>query len=246
MFESTNRRRDALALAFAFAFPTVLTLAYFYWLSHTAASTQQSVFGIGKLIQFGFPLAWTATFYRHRIRDFFKRSETSDSKRWLLIAVGFGIFVIAAMLGMYFLVLNGSAAGETLTANATAKISDLGVSHWSQYAAVGLFYCVCHSLLEEYYWRWFVYDGLKNYMPTMAANVLSGVGFMAHHVVLLSVYFGLTSPLTWLCSASIALGGIVWAWMYESSGRLRWPWISHAIVDAGIFTLGYFLVRSVW
>ena len=35
------------------------------------------------------------------------------------------------------------------------------------------------------------------------------------------------------------------AWQYDRTGRLRAPWISHMIVDAGIFGLGYFLIRDM-
>ena len=61
-------------------------------------------------------------------------------------------------------------------------------------------------------------------------------------MILLATYFGWGSPLTWLCSFCVGIGGAVWAWLYHSTGRLRIPWISHLIVDAGIFGLGYLIV----
>jgi len=103
-----------------------------------------------------------------------------------------------------------------------------------------------HSFLEEYYWRWFVYDLLKRFVNVPIANLISSLGFMAHHVVLLSVYFGWTSPMTWLCSAGVAIGGAYWAWLYQKTGTLVWPWVSHMVVDAGIFIVGYFLVKPLF
>jgi len=99
-----------------------------------------------------------------------------------------------------------------------------------------------HSYLEEYYWRWFVFVRLRDYLPDGQAMLVSSLGFMAHHVILLATFFGWDSPLTWLFSAGVAIGGYVWAWLYRHTGNLLYPWISHLIVDAAIFTLGYFLV----
>jgi membrane protease YdiL (CAAX protease family) len=37
----------------------------------------------------------------------------------------------------------------------------------------------------------------------------------------------------------VAAGGAVWAWVYHRSGSLLGPWLSHMLVDAGIFLVGY-------
>lgn len=110
---------------------------------------------------------------------------------------------------------------------------------------MGIFYAICHSFLEEYYWRWFVFDFLQKFVSTLVANLLSSFAFMAHHVILLGFFFGWDSPLTYGFSLCIALGGSVWAWQYKKTGSLLAPWISHMIVDAGIFSLGYFIVRTI-
>jgi uncharacterized protein len=34
-------------------------------------------------------------------------------------------------------------------------------------------------------------------------------------------------------------GGAFWAWLYHRSGNLIAPWLSHALIDAAIFTVGY-------
>ena len=39
--------------------------------------------------------------------------------------------------------------------------------------------------------------------------------------------------------------GIFWAWQYEKTDRLVAPWLSHMIVDAGIFSLGYLIVHPI-
>jgi membrane protease YdiL (CAAX protease family) len=62
---------------------------------------------------------------------------------------------------------------------------------------------------------------------------------MAHHVLVIGFYFGWTAPETWLFSFAVAIGGAVWAWLYHKSRSLVGPWLSHLLVDAAIFAVGY-------
>ena len=73
---------------------------------------------------------------------------------------------------------------------------------------------------------------------------MSSLGFLAHHVLVLGKFFGFANPATYLLSACIAVGGAVWAWLYDRTGSLLGPWLSHMLVDAAIFAIGYDLVRS--
>ena len=246
--KSVCSKYDMFVLWFAMVFPTVVTYIYFNLLAGSAASLQQSAYGIGKTLQFGLPVVWVWLFFRHRLR--FKRSvsraaEQGRSKPSLGLGVGFGLLVAASMVLLFLFVIAESASGERLSAMVKVKIDSMGLASVGTFVAMGVFYTVFHSLMEEYYWRWFVYDLSKRFYSQVVANVLSSIGFAAHHVIVLGFFFGWESPWTYLISVSIAVGGAVWAWMYERDGTLWSAWISHAIVDAGIFTLGYFFWTQV-
>jgi uncharacterized protein len=45
-------------------------------------------------------------------------------------------------------------------------------------------------------------------------------------------------------SAGVAVGGAFWAWLYERTGSIFGPWLSHLLIDAGIFWIGYDLIRQ--
>ena len=156
-----------------------------------------------------------------------------------------------------------------------------------KYIALGAFYAVCHSFLEEYYWRWFVFRRLhllwsprspreregeapaepvagtvsagaspshRRFLlaaqdattPVASAVVVSSLAFMTHHVILLATYFGWGSPWTYFFSACVAVGGALWAWLYERTGSLYGPWLSHVVVDAAIFVVGYDMARGLF
>ena len=67
---------------------------------------------------------------------------------------------------------------------------------------------------------------------------------MAHHVIILAAYFGGLSIMTILFSLAVAIGGAFWAWLYHRTKSLLGPWVSHAIVDAAIYLIGYDLIKG--
>lgn len=232
-------RFPAAAVGFAMVWPTALTLLYFVVLAGSAVAVQQTTYAVGKTIQFGFPLLFVLLVSRERPRFF------ATGGRGLLAGVGFGLAVAAVMLGLYHGWLLPGGHLEQPAEEVRRKITDLGLDNVWKYVAVGLFYSVVHSLLEEYYWRWFVFRLLRRRCSSPVAIAVSSLGFMAHHVVLLGTFFGFGAPSTYLFSAGVALGGAVWARLYERSGSLVSPWISHLLVDAAIFLLGYDLAGDL-
>lgn len=164
---------------------------------------------------------------------------------WLAASLGFGLLVLAAMFGLYQLVWKANPAFAGASQAIREKIVGLGIDRLGMYAAVGVFYALCHSALEEYYWRWFVFGQLRRRLRLVSAVAISSLAFMAHHVIVLATYFGWSSPWTYAFSLAVAAGGAVWAWLYERSGSLVGPWLSHLVVDAAIFLVGYDLARDV-
>lgn len=232
-------RGEWLALGFAIIFPTLLTFAYFVWLAGQPSGVQQAVYAIGKALQFSFPLLWVILLRREQVRiPWPRRAGISEG-------AAFGTAVLAAMLLLYFFALRSSGLFDIPAAAIREKIADLGIDSPAKYLATGLFYALFHSLMEEYYWRWFVFGRLRKFLSFGLCLAISSLGFMAHHVVLLATYFGWDSPNTYLLSISVAVGGLVWAWIYERHGTLYGPWLSHLLVDAGIFWIGYDLANSI-
>lgn len=109
--------------------------------------------------------------------------------------------------------------------------------------ALAAFYSCVHSLLEEYYWRWFIFGQLRRYIPLSLAIAFSSLGFMAHHVLLVANFLHGYGPLTWIFSGAIAIGGAVWAWQYHRYRTLYAPWLGHFLIDAGLMWIGYDLWR---
>jgi membrane protease YdiL (CAAX protease family) len=235
-------RADGLILALAMVLPSVVTWIYFIGLADHASLWQQRAFTVGKSMQFALPVVWIAIRQPRRLAwPQFGRLFSRETA----VGIAFGAAVVAGMVVLYFTVLQpyGWIAGAA--PQVLGKVRGFGVASPLGYLGLAAFYALVHSGLEEYYWRWFVFGQLGRWLPALAAAVLSSIGFMAHHVIVLGYYFG-TTPWAYLFSVAVGVGGFVWAWLYHRAGTIVPSWISHLLVDAGIFLVGYELVRTLW
>jgi membrane protease YdiL (CAAX protease family) len=230
---------DDAILAVALVLPSLVTWAYFVWLAESGVA--KVAYSVGKLVQFAIPVVWVLIVGGESL------DLSPPSGAGVPLGLAFGVVVTVAMFVLYGVILkprgflDGRVRGE-----AVAKIRQFGLTRLWRYAALGVFYALAHSALEEYYWRWFVFGRLETRMMILwPAIVVSSLGFMAHHVILLGVYFGWRSPATYAFSLAVAVGGAAWAWLYAGSGSLLGPWLSHLLIDAAIFAIGYDLARDV-
>jgi membrane protease YdiL (CAAX protease family) len=224
---------------FALVFPSVVTWVYFVLLAESLPALQKTAYGIGKTIQFAFPAFWVFVVARRMPR------WIGPTGRGLAEGAVFGLLVLAATLLLYHLWLKPAGYFFEAAEPIRLKVTGFGVSGFWSFFALGAFYAIVHSFLEEYYFRWFVFGRLRQLVSFPTALVVGSLGFMAHHVIILATYLGLFSAGTILFSLAVAVGGAIWAWMYERTGSLWGPWVSHLLVDAAIFTVAYDLVRQL-
>lgn len=236
--DAHSRWADSTVLTLAIFFPALITWVYFIVLAAREPGLQQVAYGLGKSLQFILPVVWVAVFRPERLR--FHRPR----KAGLLEGLAFGLAIFAAALLLYHLWLKPAGYLAPAAHTVREKIAAFQIDSPWRYVAMGVFYCVIHSFLEEYYWRWFVFAELRRLVPVAAAIAISALGFTLHHILVLSFYFGWLSVATWLFTGAVAVGGAFWAWLYHRSGSLYGPWISHLLIDAAIFVVGYDLVRA--
>jgi membrane protease YdiL (CAAX protease family) len=227
------RFASRLVVVVAIVLPTVVTWIYFIWLHGAEKWLQQGAYPFGKGIQFALPIVWVWLV----LREWPKLQRPSG---WSLLAgTAFGLVVGMAMALLYFALLKHTALLNGPVTAIRAKIQSFGLTSPAAYIALAVFYSAIHSLLEEYYWRWFVFGQLARDCKWPVAIAVSSVAFAAHHVLVLALFFGWASPLTWLLALAVAIGGACWAGLYLASDSLAATWLSHALVDAAIFAIGY-------
>ena len=229
---------DRCLLAVALVLPTLVTWLYFVALDGWPPIWQQGSYAIGKSVQFALPLVWVYLVLRER-----PRIEWLNW-RGLPVGVAFGLAVMGAMAGLYYLWLKPAGLFAGPMVEVREKVAGFGIKSAAAYFVLAAFYSLVHSLLEEYYWRWFVFGYACRGLNLPIAIAVSSIGFAAHHILVLGAYFGYASSLTWLFTAGIVIGGACWAWLYRRTDSLIGPWLSHALVDAAIFVIGWDLVRT--
>lgn len=237
-------KREAFALALAMLLPSAMAYGYFVALRPEATgqvnSALQLAYPTAKVIQFSLPAVFLIVFGKAR-SDPKPSNIVKISRGGLRIGMTFGLAV-----GVMIIVLAEHWRDTLLVGVAdrvATKVGEFGAGTPIRYLGLAIFLSGFHSLMEEYYWRWFVHARLRQYLAFAPAALLSGVAFAGHHIFVLDFYlpgrfWSAAVPFT----LAIAVGGMFWAWLYERTGSLAGPWISHMIVDAAIMAVGYKMV----
>lgn len=233
----------AAALLFACLFPTLATWLYFIQLSGTGWAMH--AYAATKVIQFAFPAIWVLG--REGVRPPLPRSGKGRPKvgvRGLLFSLTSGSAIVAVLLLSWRAVLAASPAFERAPAAVAEKVASLGIDSGAKFLLLAAFYSVIHSFLEEYYWRWFVFGRLHRRLPFAAAAMVSALAFTFHHVLVVGHFLGGFGILTFAVSLVVTAAGLLWAWLYDRTGHLAGPWLSHALADAGLMWIGYQMWRG--
>lgn len=225
----TGNSRIWLALVPAMVIPFAASLFYFVIFSgHYFA-------GVLYVAAKAFIIVWPLISVRLILRTTFPKVTISLEKHRQAIPLGIflGIAIVILMFG-----LMRTPLGEVVNRSSDSigrKAQELGVLKY--YWPFALFLSVIHSLIEEYYWRWFVFGRLKNVVNVPYAHAIAGISFAAHHIVIATQFF----PVPWgfLFGGLAGAGGIIWSVMYDKQKTLAGAWFCHLIVDLGIMLIGH-------
>lgn len=221
-------------------FPSLITLIYFVF-GEQNALIQKTAYLFGKTIQFSFPIIWTIFVLKDnwRIRRFSSKG----------IAEGgiFGLLVFVLMVGLFYLFqifpeFRGNL--DQMKTEVIDRLTRLGLVSPVPYLLLAIFYSIIHSGLEEYYWRWFAFRLVNQRCPWLFAAIITNIGFALHHIIILGCYFGFTDFLTWFCVLGVFVGGLYWSILYRRSNSIYAPWLSHGLIDAAIFFIGFLIIVS--
>ena len=231
-----SRGTAALALLLTAPLPCVGT-----WLAMVAlpeSTVAKALFMGAKVWLLVAPLLWLRFVERRPIRP------VRWSNRGMIAGHVTGIVIFLGIVGAY-LTLGRAWIDTSLM---LGKIREIGIDRWWLYAGFALYACFVNSLLEEYFWRWFVFRRSEDVLAgggakpqaTAWAVVLAGLLFTAHHVIALSVYFDWR--ITALASMGVFIGGVTWSTLYLRTGNIYAGWVSHVWADLAIFGIGAWLI----
>ncbi len=212
----------------AMCLPFIASLFYFVLFSEHAFS--RVIYGGTKV----FTLVWPIIVFLLIYRTGLPRIRLCDPPHRKAVPLGLltGLGIVGLMFGLMQTPL-GQVVGEG-GVNIGKKTRELGVlEHFWIFAS---FISIFHSLLEEYYWRWFVYGRLRELLSRWPTHLLAGVTFAAHHIVITTQFF----PFGWglFFGCMVGVGGVIFSLLYERQNSLVGAWIAHMCVDFGIMAIG--------
>jgi membrane protease YdiL (CAAX protease family) len=231
--EEQHNKRIRSVIIPAMILPFFGALVYFVFAG--GGNLTKIAYSATKLFTFVWPVIAVIFILKQKL----KWPRLTGAHHWKSLPLG--VLVGAGIVGLMFLLMQTPMGVQVKSsaANMQEAVSKFGLTR-SNYWFFAVFLSVFHSLLEEYYWRWFVFGGLYQMVSPGWAQILAGAAFMSHHIIVLLQFFPL--PLTIFLSLLIGVGGVIWSWMYLRQGSLMGAWIAHMIVDFGALWIGYQLI----
>lgn len=189
----------------------------------------------------GFTLLWPALATWLVLREHLPR-PTRAAWPWRALVPGTvtGLVIVLALLGLMQTPVG--AVVQSGVPGMRSKAETFGILE--HYWLFALLLSTVHSLLEEYYWRWFVYGQLRQLLRLPLAHLLAGLAFAAHHIVIASQYFGLGWGV--LLGGGVGVGGIIFSCLYQKQGTLLGAWAAHLLADIGILAVGHKLLFGTY
>jgi len=230
-----DRRRTLACVVPAMVLPCAASLVYYVLLA--GSTLAMVIYAATKVFTVVWPVIVTFTVEGFR----FARGGVQWRKHLAALPLGIasGVFIGSVIIGGYSLEPIGDYA-HRFSDDVTTKVAETGIAEPSSYVVFCIFMAGLHSLIEEFFWRWYVFGRLMKVVGRGTAYLTASFAFAAHHYVVLGCYFSTVGTL--IFGTCVALGGALWCWLYERQSTLVGSWISHALADAAIFYVGYQLI----
>ncbi len=156
-------------------------------------------------------------------------------KSGMVIALFLGLGIYALVVGGYFLlsqIIDFSGIVGSLSEN-------VGVQK-NNFVFVALYISFINSLLEEFFFRGFVFLNIKKHCGRSFAYGISAFSFSLYHVAMMIGWFEL-----WvfgLVLIGLMIGGIIFNYLDEKQGTIYTSWLTHMFANFAINTVGFILM----
>lgn len=165
------------------------------------------------------------------------RTEKKPLGYAVLLGIVTGLAAVIAILGAY-IVFEPLVSNSTIVSNLTSN----GISK-TMFPLVALWLILVNPLMEEFFWRGFVYQrGAQIFSSRMGQRIVlygSGALFALHHTVIVQPWFNWWQFL--LATVFLALAGIVFNLLYKHTGSIIPSLVAHFLADVAIAALGLIL-----
>ncbi len=162
------------------------------------------------------------------------RSLFRINKKGIVVALGLGLGLYGLIMGGFFLLspyfdFSKIAGNLTETAGVTAE----------NFLFVSLYISFINSLLEEFFFRGFVFMNLNTSLGRGVAYGFSALMFALYHTAMMLGWFSF--PLFLLVMVGLTVGGMIFNRLNESFETVCVSWVVHMFANFAINTIGFLL-----
>lgn len=205
--------------------------AFLYFVLFQGSAIAQYIYLATKILLVVWPLVWLSYTKRYFHTSFWR----GNIKKSLTGGLFSGLLLVVFMGGLFF-------ADKDFWIGFKSQILESieGFDILKHYIPFSLFLSIIHSFLEEYYWRWFVLNGLMTTLKKNTAIIIASLAFTSHHFIIVSNFSNLWLAL--IASAGIFLVSCYWSQLYLKTQSLSGSWLSHFFADMVIMFIGYVVI----
>lgn len=186
---------------------------------------------IFKIILFGIlPFSYCTFDKNINIKDIFNIRSKKQLLLSFLLALGVYAFILGSFLLLRtFIDLNDItlALGESLNVNK------------NNFLYIALYISFINSLLEEFFFRGFIFFSLKNNSSQISAYILGALSFSLYHIAIIFNWFNIIIFL--LIIIGLFISGLFFHWLNEKFNNIYNSWLVHMFANFSINTIGFFM-----
>ena len=168
------------------------------------------------------------------INGFFRIKSFKEIIRSLILGLAIYLFILTA----YFVLKNfiDLDSIQNILSN-SLKISK------DNFVYVALYISFINSLLEEVFFRGFIFFNLNKTMTSSRSYCLSAFFFSVYHVAILSNWF---NPILFVVAlVSLFVGGLIFNWLNEKNENIYNSWLVHMFANLAINTIGLMMYNII-
>ncbi len=173
------------------------------------------------------PFIYSYKVHINPVMEFFKIKSLKELIKAFILGIGIYIFIIAA----YF-ILKGFIDLDNIK---TILDSSLSVNKYN-FIYVSLYISFINSLLEEFFFRGFIFFNLNKTMTLVMSYSISAFAFSIYHVAILANWF---NPILFMVSLiGLFIGGLIFNKLNIRNGNIYNSWLVHMFANFAINTVG--------
>lgn len=185
---------------------------------------------ISKIILFiSIPIYYIKRVEDNNLRDGFNLKVDKQRLRlgFLFGVISFLVIILAFYLCRELIDLNHIASEMREKANITPSI----------FVFVAIYVVFGNSLLEEFFFRGFIFLNLYRKGYRFLAYIFSSFLFALYHIAIFATWFSL--PILLLCLFGLVSVGFIFNWLNTKSDNFLNSWIVHIFADIAIIIIGF-------